>query len=72
MKHTFSLPLLTVLALVSPVAFAQIVPPTFDVTSITDYIVNQIIPAIIAVGAVIILMSVVSVGFKWIKGMLFG
>lgn len=43
-----------------------------DVTAVTTYLSGAVTTGISAVGAAIILLAVTAVGFKWIKGMIFG
>lgn len=43
-----------------------------DVTAITGYLTTAVTPAIVAVGGGLLLLAVTAVGFKWIKGMIFG
>ncbi len=42
-----------------------------DVTAVTGYLTTDITPAITAVGAGILTLAAVAMGFKWIKGMMF-
>ena len=43
-----------------------------DVAAVTGYLSGDVTTAIVAVGGALILLAVTAVGFKWIKGMIFG
>lgn len=43
-----------------------------NVTAVTTYLSGAVTTGIVSVGGALILLAVTAVGFKWIKGMIFG
>lgn len=58
-------------AVVSAVAVAP-AQAAIDTTAVEAYISTDITTALTAIGVAVISLAALSMGFKWIKGMLFG
>lgn len=55
------------------VSAASVAPAyALDTTAVEEYISTDVTTALTAIGTALIVLAALAVGFKWIKGMLFG